>query len=54
LLAQDRIQADLYTKQSSGQWLLSSFDHPEDTIDLDSTGVRLSLAECYEKVDFNA
>jgi hypothetical protein len=52
LLAQDRVQADLFTRQDGGQWVLTSFSLPEDSVPLDTVGCRLSLAECYEKVEF--
>jgi Uma2 family endonuclease len=49
LIASDRIQADLYTRQSSGQWLLTSVDRAEDTLELESIGCRLALADVYLK-----
>lgn len=54
LLAQDRVQADLYTRQEASQWLFTSASRLEDFLDLDSVGCRLSLAECYEKVEIPA
>ena len=54
LLAQDRVQADLYTRQEGGQWLLTSASRLEDFLELDSVGCRFSLAECYEKVEIPA
>ena len=52
LLAQDRIQVDLFTRQDGGQWVLKSFSLLENSILLESIGCSLSLAECYEKVEF--
>jgi Uma2 family endonuclease len=52
LLSQDRMQAELFSRQPSGQWLLAFATHPEEFVDLSSVGCKLSLAECYEKVDF--
>ena len=52
LIAQDRIQADLYTRQSEEKWVLTSFNGRENFVELESVGCRLSLAECYERVDF--
>ena len=49
LLASDRIHADLYTRRPSGQWLLTWADCPEDTIELESIGCRLTLADVYLK-----
>ena len=52
LIAQDRIQADLYTRQSEEKWVLTSRSGREDFVELESVGCRLSLAECYERVVF--
>ncbi len=54
LLSQDRMQAELFSRQPSGQWLLAFATQPEELVDLSSVGCTLSLAECYEKVDFPA
>ena len=54
LLSQDRMQAELFSRQPSGQWLLTFATHPEEFVELSSVGCRLSLAECYEKVDLPA
>jgi Uma2 family endonuclease len=51
LVASDRVHVDLYTRQPDGRWLLTSADRLEDSLDLQSAGFRLSLAELYEKVD---
>ena len=50
MIASDRIHADLYTRQPSGQWLLTPADRPEDTLELESIGCRLTLADIYLKV----
>ena len=52
LLAQDRAQADLFTRRAEGPWVLTSCSGREDFVDLESVGCRLSLAECYERVEF--
>jgi len=54
LVAQDRVHADLYTRQPDGRWLLSEAGRLEDTLELASIGCRLSLADLYEKVDLTA
>lgn len=51
LVASDRVHADLYTRQADGRWLLTSADNMEDSLTLESVGVRLTLADLYEKVD---
>jgi Uma2 family endonuclease len=52
LLACDRIHADLFVRQSSGFWLLRSFNEIEDMLTPESVGCSLKLADLYEKVEF--
>jgi Uma2 family endonuclease len=54
MLASDRVQADLYTRQPDGGWLLTSASNQEDVLSLPSIGCQLTLADLYEKVDFAA
>ena len=49
VIAQDRLNADLYTKQD-GQWFLVGADHMEDTLDLQSIGCKVTLADIYRRV----
>jgi hypothetical protein len=48
------MQAELFSRQPGGQWLVTFATQPEDFVNLSSVGCTLSLAECYEKVDFPA
>ena len=48
------MNAELYTRQPDGRWLLTTADRMEDSLDLQSVGVRLALADLYEKVDLTA
>ena len=50
VVATDRIHANLFTRQADG-WLLTSASRMEDSLDLQSVGCRLTLADLYEKVD---
>jgi Uma2 family endonuclease len=50
LVAQDRMHVDLYTRQADRTWLLRSGTRPEDTIEVQSIGCRVLLADLYEKV----
>ena len=52
LVASDRVQADLYTRQPDGRWILTSADKPEDSLPLESVGASLAMSDLYEKVDF--
>ena len=54
LVSSVRVSAELYTRQSDGRWLLTTADRMEDSLDLQSVGVRLALADLYEKVDLTA
>jgi len=54
LLASDRIHADLFVRQSSGFWLLRSFNEINDLVTLESVNCRLKLADLYEKVEFTS
>ena len=51
LVASDRAHIDQYTRRPDGRWLLTSADRLEDSLDLESIGCRLALADLYEKVD---
>ena len=53
LLASDRMHADLYIRQPDDRWLLTSADALEDSLTLESVGVRLKLADLYEKVELD-
>jgi len=54
MLASERVSAELYTRQPDGRWLLAFVNRLEDSLDLESVGVHLALADLYEKVDFPA
>jgi Uma2 family endonuclease len=53
LVATDRIHADLFTRQAGGPWLFTSASRMEDSLDLQSVGCRLTLADLYEKVELS-
>ena len=52
LVASESVDVELRTRQPDGRWILTSADRLEDTLDLQSIGCRLSLADLYEKVEF--
>lgn len=54
LLASDRVHADLYVRQTGGNWLLSSAGELDAVLKLESVGCRLKLADLYEKVEFES
>lgn len=54
VVATDRIHADLYTRQADDRWMLTSAARLEDSLNLESVGAQLNLADLYEKVKFAA
>jgi Uma2 family endonuclease len=54
LVSAERVRAELYTRQPDGRWLLTTVSRMEDSLDLQSVGAHLALADLYEKVDFTA
>ena len=54
MVSSDCVQADLYTRQPDGDWLLTSASQLEDVLSLPSIACQLTLADLYEKVDFEA
>lgn len=54
LISSDRIRVELYTLQPSGKWLLTTANHLEDTIVVDSICCNITVAELYEKVELDA
>ena len=51
LLSQHRISAELYLRQSNGDWLLSTYDDMQDRVPLLVLDAELPLAEIYDKVE---
>jgi Uma2 family endonuclease len=51
LVASDRIHVDVFTRSPDGRWVLRSVDAAADSIELDSIGCRILVAELYEKTD---
>jgi len=51
LIASDRVHVDLFTRKPDGDWLLKSADRLDDSLELQSIGCRLTLADLYNKVD---
>ena len=47
LVSSERVSAELYTRQADGRWLLTAAGRLEDTLDLESAGVRLAMADLY-------
>ena len=51
LISSDRVHADLFTRRADGAWELRRAAKPEDSLELQSIGVRLTLSDLYDKVD---
>jgi Uma2 family endonuclease len=54
LVSADRVQADLYTRQPDGRWLLTAASGMDAALELQSVGCRIALGDLYEKVDLTA
>ena len=54
LLSQQRASAELVLRQPSGDRLLCVYTDPSESIPLTVLDTELSLAEVYDKVEFNA
>jgi hypothetical protein len=52
MVSSERIDAELFTRQTDGGWLLTAAADLKDTIQLSATGCRLALADLYAKVEF--
>lgn len=50
IVAQDHVRVDHHSRQSDGSWRLVIHDDLTRTVDLASIGVRLSLAEIYDRI----
>jgi Uma2 family endonuclease len=54
LLEQDRVHAEIFTRQDDNTWVLREFNDPGTTLPLRAIGVELPLSALYEGVDFGA
>jgi Uma2 family endonuclease len=54
LISQERMAAELYTRQADGRWLMSEFDQAEQVIRRDSVNCEVPMAEVYDKVEFES
>jgi Uma2 family endonuclease len=52
LVRQDRVEVEVFSKLSEGQWSSILYDELADSFHLRSVNCRLTLAEIYEKVTF--
>lgn len=52
LISQHQVRVELFSRGEDGRWTLTDFAALTDVVDLPSVGCTLSLAEVYDKVDF--
>src|ERR1035437_2680213 len=52
LVSSERVSAELFARQPDGRWLLTAVSRLEDSLDLQSAGCRLAMADLYERVEF--
>jgi Uma2 family endonuclease len=50
LVAQDYMHADLFTRQAGGGWVLTGVSKPEETLELQSIGSTITMADLYQDV----
>ncbi|MCG8363573.1 MAG: Uma2 family endonuclease [Pseudanabaenales cyanobacterium] len=53
LIDQYRIHVEKYFKAAENKWIFSEYEGEETTLSLDSIPFQLSLADIYDKVDFD-
>lgn len=51
ILAQDRMEAELHRKDPDGRWTAETYTDPGDSIELETIGVTLVLADLYAKIE---
>jgi Uma2 family endonuclease len=51
LVSQDRVQVERFRRQPGGEWLLAAVSRLEDTVELDSVGCQIQLADIYQDVN---
>lgn len=53
LVHQNKIHIEHFVRQEGNQWVLSEWRKSSDTIEIDSVGCQLKLAEVYEKTNLS-
>jgi Uma2 family endonuclease len=53
LISQSESRVELYQRQATGGWLLTEASQPEQTLELQSVGISISLSEIYRNVQFD-
>jgi len=51
MVGSERMEADLYTRQADGRWLLTAAGRAEEVVEMESIGCRLVLGDVYERVE---
>lgn len=51
-VAQDTVHVEQYTRQPTGQWLLTECNDPSLALQLSSLGIEIKVADIYAKVKF--
>ena len=52
LVSQDRVEVEVWVRNTEGRWITTIYDEITDSFALRSIGCTLTLAEIYEKVEF--
>jgi Uma2 family endonuclease len=53
LISQDKVQIEHFSKQSPKQWLLTEYNELSEVLTITQLGESLTLADIYDKVDFD-
>jgi Uma2 family endonuclease len=52
LISSTRVKAEHFQRQESGQWLLTIYSEPDETLQIQSIGAGIPLSEIYDRVSF--
>jgi Uma2 family endonuclease len=53
LVEQERVHIDHYHKLADGRWLLTTYEHPEAMLVLESVNAEIMLSRIYRRVDWS-
>jgi Uma2 family endonuclease len=54
LVSTDQMSAEVFTRQSDDSWVLRRAEGAQDTVELESIACKLTVAEIYDDVEFDA
>jgi Uma2 family endonuclease len=54
LVSTDQMSVEVFTRQADDSWVFRSAENHTDTVELESIGCKLTVAEIYDDVEFDA